>query len=345
MVTVRVGRLLVAVIAALGVALPAAAPAQADTVVPSTRTFGAVIDTPASWERESSCSPTEKKGPKRLRRLLLSTYGLVGSNILRACSAADSGHEEGRALDWMVNVRDPAQKAIAESFLVWLQAPDAFGNPAAMARRLGISYVIWNNAMWRPSSAQWTEYSGCAAKKKKAKKHDNACHRTHVHVSFSWDGALGRTSFYTGFVACPAPVVTAWPPVLVPAAPEVAPVAPVRVLGTRRGIGLPAGPCRVHPDVRVDVPVLGLGGVPATGVSAVTLQVGVVNPDALAELRVWTAGGVLPLLPMVTVEKGLTASALVTVPVGPDGLVSLQLRGGMGHLVVDATGYSVGAAT
>ena len=34
----------------------------------------------------------------------------------------------------------------------------------------------------------------------------------------------------------------------------------------------------------------------------------------------------------------------VTVPVGPEGLVSLQLAGGMGHLAVDVTGYSVGAA-
>ncbi|MBA2770359.1 MAG: hypothetical protein H0U35_14775, partial [Sporichthyaceae bacterium] len=68
--------------------LSSAAPAQATTVTPSTRTFGAVIDTPASWERESGCSQTEKKGPRRLRKLLLSTYGLLPSNILRPCSAA-----------------------------------------------------------------------------------------------------------------------------------------------------------------------------------------------------------------------------------------------------------------
>jgi hypothetical protein len=334
----------VAALVAVGLGLPAGSPASADVVAPSTRTFGALIDNPASWERESGCSPTEKKGPKQLRKLLLATYGPVGANIVRACSRADSGHEEGRALDWMVSVRDPAQKAIAESYLAWLQAPDEFGNPSAMARRLGISYVIWNNQMWRPGSGLWSAYSDCAEKKKRFKKFDNTCHRNHVHTSFSWDGALGRTSYYTGFVACPAPVVNPWPPLLVPAAPAVVPVAPARLVGSRKGIGLAAGPCRVHPDVRLDVPVLGVGGVPATGVAAVTLRVYVIKPDLPAELRVWTAGTAVPLTPRSAGVPGQQTVTDVTVPVGPEGLVSLQLAGGMGHLAVDVTGYSVGAA-
>ena len=334
---------LLPVLVALAVVLPATS-AHAVTVAPTTRTFGAVIDVPATWERESSCSPTEKKGPRKLRKLLVATYGLVSSNILRPCSGADSGHEEGRALDWMVSVRDPAQKEMGDSFLSWLQAPDEFGNPSAMARRLGVSYVIWNNAMWRPATGAWTEYSGCTAPTKRFKRFDTTCHRNHVHVSFSWDGALGRTSFYTGYVACPAPSYNPWVPAILPPASDVVPVEPVRVLGTRRGIGLPAGPCRAHPDVRLDIPVLGLGGVPATGVSSVTLRAAVAKPDAPAQLRVWTAGTALPFDPVVTAETGTDTWATVTVPVGPDGLVSLQLTGGMGHLVVDATGYTVGAA-
>lgn len=329
--------------AALATAVAVAGPAQALTVVPSTRTFGSVIDAPATWERESGCDQTEKKGPRKLRRLLISTYGLLPSNILRPCSAADSGHEEGRALDWMVTVRDPAQKEIAESFLAWLQAPDEFGNTAAMARRMGISYVIWNNAMWRPSTGLWSDYSTCAKPRMRFKKFDNTCHRNHVHVSFSWDGALGRTSFYTGFVACPRPVTEPWVPVVVPAAPEVVPVEPTRVLATREGVGLASGPCRAHPDVRLDLPVLGLGAVPAGGVAAVTLRVSVVRPDAVTGLRVWTAGTLAPLDPVLTLEKGADGTAEVVVPVGPDGLVSLQLTGGMGHLVADVTGYSVPA--
>lgn len=320
--------------------------AQALTATPSTRAFvSPAVDAAATWERESGCDQTVKKGPKRLRKLLTATYGAMPSNILRPCSAADSGHEEGRAIDWMVNVRDAAQKETAESFLTWLTAPDQFGNVGAMARRLGVSYVIWNNAMWRPADGLWTDYSDCAKPKRRYKRFDNSCHRNHIHVSFSWDGALGRTSFYTGYVACPAPYDDPWPAVLTPAAPEVVPVEPVRVLGTRAGVGVAGGPCRVHPDVRLDIPVLGVGAVPATGVSAVTLRVTADRLDAPAELRVWTAGGEPSLTPVATADKGVPATVEVTVPVGADGLVSLALAGGMGHLAVDVTGYSVAATT
>jgi len=333
----------VGVLVALAVVVPAAAPAEAVSAPTATRTFGVAIEAPAGWERENTCDPTEKKGPKKLRKVLDVTYGLVASNIVRACSRSDSGHEEGRALDWMVNVRVPEQKAMAESYLYWLSAPDVFGTPAAMARRLGISYVIWNNAMWRPATGAWTAYSDCAKPKRRATKYDNTCHRNHVHTSFSWDGALGRTSYYSGYVACPAPATDPWVPAVLPAAAEVVALLPVRVLGTRRGVGLPTGPCKVHPDVHADLRVLGVDGVPLTGVAAVQLRVAVSKPDARTDLRVWTAGTALPLAPVLTVEKAAKASTTVTVPVGPDGLVSLQTTGGMGHLRVDVTGYSVGA--
>jgi len=323
--------------------LATALPAQAATFAPATRAFGSVIDAPATWERESGCDQTEKKGPKRLRTLLTATFGLVPSNILRPCTAADSGHEEGRALDWMVNSRVPEQKAMAEAFLGWLQAPDVFGNSAAMARRLGVSYAIYDNAIWNPSANMWKPYRDCAKPKMRGKKWDNACHRNHVHVSFSWDGALGRTSFYTGFVACPAPFTDPWTTAVLPASAEVVPVAPVRVLDSKAGVGTAAGPCRVRPDVRVDLPVLGVGAVPAAGVAAVTLRIAVSKADAPAELRVWTAGTALPAAAAAVAAKKVPATVDVAVPVGPEGLVSLQLAGGMAHVTADVVGWSPAA--
>lgn len=333
----------VPVFVALVVVVPAAAPAQAVVAAPATRPFGATIDAPAGWERESSCSPTEKKGPRKLRKLLDATYGRISSNIVRPCSASDSGHEEGRALDWMVNVRVAEQKVIAETFLGWLQAPDAFGNAAAMARRLGITYLIWNNSMWRTSTGSWTEYGGCAARNKRFTKFDTTCHRNHIHLSFSWDGALGRTSYYTGFVACPAPVSDPWVPAFLTPVSAVVPVAPVRVLRTRYGVGLANGPCRAHPDVRLDVPVLGVGGLPVAGVANVVLQVQVTKVDAPTQVRVWPGGTAEPLATALTADKGVPGTATVTVPVGTGGLVSLELTGGMGHVTVDVVGYTAGA--
>lgn len=337
---------LVAVVATLAAAVTLATPAEARSATPPARALhGTTVDAPATWERESGCDPVEKKGPKKLRRLLLRTYGPVASNIVRSCSASDSGHEEGRALDWMVNVRDAAQREKAESFLAWLRAPDEAGNTAVMARRLGLSYVIWNNAMWRPSTDTWTPYNKCDKRKMRAKRYDNTCHRNHIHVSFSWAGALGRTSYFTGYVACPEGWTSPWPPAVLPQVSDVVPVAPVRALATRSGAGLATGPCKAAPGTRLDVPVLGIGGVPPSGVSSVVLRVKVVRPDAQAQLRVWTAGTLEPLEPALVVERKAKAVATVTVPVGLEGLVSLELTGGMAHVVVDAIGYTVGSAT
>ncbi len=346
---------LVAALAAstLGAGLAQAGPAAAVQVTPTEKSFStSVIDAYPRWERESGCDPVEKRGPKFLRKLLLATYGAISSNIVRPCTSADSGHEEGRALDWMVNVRVPEQKAIGDAFVAWLQAPDGYGNPEAMARRLGISYVIWNNQTWRAydPARGWTEYNGCLAKKKQKKAWDNTCHRTHVHVSFTWDGANKRTSYYTGYVACPtplpvlppavpvAPVPT--PVVLAPIVPVAGPVValpPARVLGTQLGNGTPSGPCRVHPDVRLDLAVAGRGGVPLEGVAAVVLRLRVVRPDAAFQLRAWPAGGVLPLDPASTDATGKVVE--VTVPLGAGGQVSLQLAGAMAHLRADVLGY------
>jgi hypothetical protein len=93
----------------------------------------------------------------------------------------------------------------------------------------------------------------------------------------------------------------------------------------------------VHPDVRLDLPVLGQGGVPATGVAAVVLRVTLIRPDAPATLRVWPAGEPMPVEPAVLDPTGLIA--LVTVPVGAAGDVSLQLGGAMAHLTADVVGY------
>ena len=81
---------LVAVVATLAAAVTSATPAEARSATPPARALhGTTVDAPATWERESGCDPVEKKGPKKLRRLLLRTYGPVASNIVRSCSASD----------------------------------------------------------------------------------------------------------------------------------------------------------------------------------------------------------------------------------------------------------------
>ncbi len=100
----------------------------------------------------------------------------------------------------MVSARDKTQRAEARAFIQWLLATDKYGNTDAMARRLGVMYVIFDNRMWGAWSGQWEEYNGCLHKKMQARAYDNACHRTHVHISLSWNGARGKTTFWGGKV-------------------------------------------------------------------------------------------------------------------------------------------------
>ena len=86
--------LLTSALLAAGAALPTSTASAAGAPVPAARSFGPVADDFPHWERENTCSPTAKPGALALRKLLRRTYGTsIGSNIVRGCTGADSGHE------------------------------------------------------------------------------------------------------------------------------------------------------------------------------------------------------------------------------------------------------------
>ena len=196
---------------ALGAALltaAACAPATptAPAKVPATRTLhggdreqrpvpagGQVQDRPEAGR------PTSP-GPVSFRNLLLATYGTqvggltVFNGITRACDGTISEHTEGRALDWGMDYRNAAMRADGQAVMNWLFATDTFGNKDAMARRLGIMYVIWNHKIY----GSWTDY---AAAPYSCGTDPTACHVDHMHFSFDLAGAKAQTSFFTGKVA------------------------------------------------------------------------------------------------------------------------------------------------
>lgn len=173
-------------------------PTPASPVNPSAK-----LEDPAPYVKQVSCDPVAKPGATALGTLLVATYPGTSFGVARPCGddGIASEHYEGRAVDWMVRARDPEAVARAEAFLGWLLAPDAAGNGFANARRLGVMYVIWNDRIWGSyaSADGWRAYSSCAAHPEPA--WDTSCHRDHVHLSLSWAGAAGRTSFWTGKVA------------------------------------------------------------------------------------------------------------------------------------------------
>jgi hypothetical protein len=162
--------------------------------------FGAFIDPPAGYEGQSMCDPTDKPGVLAFRAVVLAKEpGTGAGGISRGCSiGGQSEHKEGRAWDWTVNAGVPSQKAAAERIIDWLEAKDSYGNEAAMARRFGIMYLIFNRRIWFPGSG-WRTYcvqkkAGCVEPGTKSDVRDP--HTSHVHFSFTWAGAKKQTSYW-----------------------------------------------------------------------------------------------------------------------------------------------------
>ncbi|MEU7524194.1 hypothetical protein AB0A74_00500 [Saccharothrix sp. NPDC042600] len=155
---------------------------------PATPHFGPGIDRYQPGDFQRTCDPTAKPGVVDFADLLDRTYGVHTRGISRDCGqGGQSEHKEGRALDYHFNVNNPKDAADAQDLLNWLLATDQHGNTHAMARRLGIMYVIWNRRIWesyRPG-AGWQPYTGPNP------------HTDHVHVSFGWDGARRQTTWWT----------------------------------------------------------------------------------------------------------------------------------------------------
>jgi hypothetical protein len=205
-------RLLIASVSLLLALLMGAASVAAS---PFKSGFGPGIESFPSYEGQEICSPTAKPGVLAFRKVVLAAYPGTGvGGIERACHIGGrSEHKEGRAWDWTVNVNVPYQRAAAESLIDWLTSEDRFGNGNAMARRVGIMYLIWNRKIWFPGGG-WQTYCvqkafGCHVPgDRKSLRHP---HTDHVHFSFTWSGARKQTtywkkrrSFLTGAAASPA---------------------------------------------------------------------------------------------------------------------------------------------
>ncbi len=348
----RVERALVAaclLVAALAVSvLQPVGPASAAAVVPTAPTLPAAIEPLPAWQGVQLCDPVSRKGPLRLKALLAKTYGSTSFGITRACSGSTgtSEHHEGRALDWMISGK--AQRANAAALLSWLSAKDTAGNTYAMARRMGLMYVIWDNKMFRfyDPARGWTEYSSCLTTL--SSSYDTTCHRDHVHFSFTWDGAAGKTSFWSGTAvtapSCPTTVTPAAAPAVPKAGLEFVALPPARVLDTLAGVGVTAR-CRLSQDSwsgenrRIDLQVAGQGGVPATGAVAATLSIQLRGPNAPTKLYVEPAGSPSPRLRASTTAMNVNGLGAVTVPLGSGGRVSLTLSTGSTDVTVDVLGY------
>jgi Cysteine-rich secretory protein family len=114
------------------------------------------------------------------------------------------------------------------------------------------------------------------------------------------------------------------------------PLTPARILDTRIGVGSPIGP--LQGGSTLNLTVTGRGGVPASGATAVVLNVTVTGPAAPAHLTVWPTGGSVPLASNLNFNAGQTVANLVVVGLGTGGQVSIYASTTL-HVIADAEGW------
>jgi peptidoglycan hydrolase-like protein with peptidoglycan-binding domain len=177
--------------------------AQAATVLPappSTPTgLPTGIEDFARYAGQNSCDLRSRPGTIALAQRLVGRFTDTSYATGYSCGTDGnrSEHYDGRAIDWMVSLRNATQAKEAASAINWFLGTDKAGNAAAIARRAGVMYLIWNNKIWGSYSRTWEPYLDCATAAKASTAYDSLCHRNHMHISLSYNGANGRTSLYS----------------------------------------------------------------------------------------------------------------------------------------------------
>jgi hypothetical protein len=107
-------------------------------------------------------------------------------------------HAENRAIDWHLDVANAADRRAAAKLIRLLVAPDAAGNPQALARRMGVEELIWDCGYRGAGMSDFEPYSVCFSKRATLRKHvdKTIAHRDHIHIGMNQAGANARTSFW-----------------------------------------------------------------------------------------------------------------------------------------------------
>ena len=150
----------------------------------------------AGYQPQTTCKRRPKPGVLMLADWLVARGGGYGP-ISRSCGGSStSEHKESRAFDWLLDADNPTDQALAAALLDEVFAPDDTGQPHALARRMGIMYVIWDDTMYASYDGfQPKRYlsSGCRSRRKCS---PTLRHRDHMHISLTRQGAKGLTSWY-----------------------------------------------------------------------------------------------------------------------------------------------------
>jgi hypothetical protein len=119
--------------------------------------------------------------------------------------------------------------------------------------------------------------------------------------------------------------------------PSFTALTPARILDTRTAVG--GHPAKVGSQETAAVTVTGVGGVPASGVAAVVMNVTATEASASTWLTVFPTGAPRPNASNLNVVPNQDVPNLVVAKVGADGKVNLFNNQGAVHVIFDVVGW------
>jgi hypothetical protein len=161
----------------------------------------AAIENPR-YDRATGCAKKTRPGVVAMTEwLAANTRGEFCGSYRCEKWGKDSAslHAENRAIDWHLDAAVEADRKAADELFHLLLAPDASGNPQALARRMGVQELIWVCGYWGAGMTSFQPYGACYTKRGKLRKnaHKTIAHRDHVHIGMTKPGVEVQTSFWT----------------------------------------------------------------------------------------------------------------------------------------------------
>jgi hypothetical protein len=189
---------LAATLVALALAAASPLPAGA-SLVPNPANDPRLLVAPLEdyrYDDADHCVHQAQRGTRALARWLDRNVRGESWGIVR-CDHLSPGefsvHAEGRAIDWHLDARKPQERRAAMRLIDTLLVPDAYGNPHALARRMGIQGIIFDCHAWWSGMSGLGEYSYC---KDGGHLDPTQAHKDHIHLELNWPGARMETSFW-----------------------------------------------------------------------------------------------------------------------------------------------------
>ena len=153
------------------------------------------------YDHADHCRDEPTRGAKALERWLERNVRGESWGIMRCERLGGddfSLHAEGRAIDWHLDAGRRKDKRAAMRLIDTLLERDRNGEPAALARRMGVQGLIFNCRSWWSGAGGLGKYSYCY--RSNGEKRDDLdrtqAHKDHVHIELNWPGARKRTSFW-----------------------------------------------------------------------------------------------------------------------------------------------------